>query len=98
MILHLWCPKTDEIVKVNALPDSGASDFILDKSLSDRMYLRGTDCRCTVVGHTGHETTHPALCRQELWPLTLKWGANTLWIILPMMGHARACIQKIGPS
>ena len=60
MVLHLKCPETGKIIAINALPDSGATDFILDTSVADRLKLRGNPCKYTVLGHAGHETSMTA--------------------------------------
>ena len=61
MVLHLKCPSTGKIVPINALPDTGATDFILDTSVADRLSLHGQNCQYTVLGHAGHETVHDCL-------------------------------------
>ena len=58
MVLHLRCPQSGKIVAINALLDTGATDFILDTSIADRLSLQGDPCKYTVLGHAGHETVH----------------------------------------
>ena len=61
MVLHLRCPKTGKEVAINALPDTGATDFILDTSVADRLNIKGDSCQYTVLGHAGHETVHECI-------------------------------------
>ena len=61
MVLHLRCPSTGKEVLINALPDTGATDFVLDTSVADRLNLKGRNCQYTVLGHAGHETVHECI-------------------------------------
>ena len=58
VVSHLKCPETGEIHAINALADTGASDFLVDKSVLDRLRLKGQSCQFTVLGHGGHESVH----------------------------------------
>ena len=51
-----------QMVKVNAMPDTGSTHNILEMSALKRMGLKGTPCKYTVTGHGGHTTTHEAIC------------------------------------
>ena len=64
MVLYLRCPETGREVAINALPDTGATDFILDTSVADRLSLKGDPCKYTVLGHAGHETEHECIMGQ----------------------------------
>ena len=61
VVLHLKCPKTGTIHAINALADTGASDFLVDTSVMDRLKLTGKGCQFTVLGHGGHESTHDCI-------------------------------------
>ena len=58
VVLHLKCPQTGKVHAINALADTGASDFLIDTSVADRLKLRGSNCQFTVLGHGGHESVH----------------------------------------
>ena len=61
VVLHLRCPETGRVHAINALADTGASDFLIDTSVSDRLKLKGKGCQFTVLGHGGHESTHECI-------------------------------------
>ena len=61
VVLHLKCPETGEIHAINALADTGTSDFLIDTSVLDRLRLKGQSCQFTVLGHGGHESVHDCI-------------------------------------
>ena len=58
VVLHLRCPETGKVHAINGLADTGASDFLMDTSVTDRRKLKGKGCQFTVLGHGGHESMH----------------------------------------
>ena len=61
MVLHV-IDKKGQVVRINAMPDTGSTHNILELSALERLGLEGTPCRYTVTGHGGHTTTHEAVC------------------------------------
>ena len=61
VVLRVRCPETGEIHSINALADTGASDFLIDTSVSDRLRLKGKSCQFTVLGHGGHESVYDCI-------------------------------------
>ena len=60
-VLHIKCPKTNKIIWVNALADIGATDFLMDTSLGDRLGIVSQPCLYDVVAHHGQEMRHKAI-------------------------------------
>ena len=51
-----------QVVRLNAMPDTGSTHNIIEWEALERMGLTGTPCKYTVTGHGGHTTTHDAVC------------------------------------
>ena len=61
MVLHVL-DGNGQVVKVNAMPDTGSTHNILELEALERLGLTGHQCEYTVTGHGGHTTTHEAVC------------------------------------
>ena len=61
MVLHAL-DKDGNVVKINAMPDTGSTHNIMELDTLKTLGLSGTPCQYTVTGHGGHVSTHEAVC------------------------------------
>ena len=63
MVLHVL-DQDKQMIKLNAMADTGSTHNIMEMEALQRMGLEGTPCKYTVTGHGGHTTTHEAVCAE----------------------------------